>query len=84
MVRSLVCLALNGLYILLIVYVVLSWVPRPPEPLLPVVRGVHRIVDPLVRPLRQVVPPIQLGGMGLDISVLVLFFILVIVQGFVC
>jgi YggT family protein len=80
----LICALLQVLFILLIVYVVFSWIPRPPEPLLPLVRGVHRIVDPLVRPLRQVVPPIQLGGMGLDISVLVLFFILMIVQGFIC
>ncbi|HIW96537.1 MAG TPA: YggT family protein [Candidatus Corynebacterium gallistercoris] len=32
------------------------------------------LTDPPVKALRRVIPPIQLGGVGLDVSVLVLFF----------
>ncbi len=32
------------------------------------------VTDPPVKALRKLIPPIQLGGVGLDVSVLVLFF----------
>ena len=32
------------------------------------------VTDPPVRALRKLIPPVQLGGVGLDVSVLVLFF----------
>ena len=32
------------------------------------------LTDPPVKSLRKLIPPIQLGGVGLDVSVLVLFF----------
>ncbi|MGV0384550.1 YggT family protein [Corynebacterium sp. 22_2729] len=32
------------------------------------------LTDPPVKALRKLIPPIQLGGVGLDVSVLVLFF----------
>jgi YggT family protein len=59
----------------LLAYVILSWVPRPPEALVPLVIGVHRLVDPVVRPLRRAIPPLRLGVVALDLSVLVLFLL---------
>ncbi|MGJ4050536.1 YggT family protein [Corynebacterium macclintockiae] len=32
------------------------------------------VTDPPIKALRKLIPPIQLGGVGLDVSVLVLFF----------
>jgi YggT family protein len=80
----LVCWLLTGFMILLLVYVVFSWIPRPPEPIIPFVRLVHRVVNPVVEPIRRITPTVQLGGMGLDLSVLVLFFIIIILQGIIC
>jgi len=60
----------------LLAYVILSWVPRPPEALVPLVIGVHRLVDPVVRPLRRAIPPLRLGVVALDLSVLVLFLLI--------
>ena len=37
-------------------------------------------VDPLLRPLRRVLPPVRVGGMALDLSPMVLIFGLVILQ----
>lgn len=80
------CLLLNAYLIVLLVYVILSWVPRPPQPIMPLVRGVSALVDPLLRPLRGVIPPLKLGasGVGLDLSILVLFFALIILQPLIC
>ncbi len=72
---SLVLVRLLDFYlIVLLVYVVFSWVPRLPEPLVPLQLGVRRLVDPLLAPLRRVIPPLRIGGVALDLSILVLFF----------
>lgn len=73
---------LLGLYWwVLLLHVIFSWVPRPPEPLMPFVLGVRRLVEPVAAPIRRVLPPLQIGGVGLDLSILVLFFGVVILQG---
>lgn len=73
-VACIINLLLQGVLILLLVHVVFSWIPRPPEPLLPLVRGIDRLLSPILEPIRRVLPPLRMGGMGLDLSVLVLFF----------
>jgi YggT family protein len=83
-VLAIICLLLTAFLILLLVYVIFSWIPRPPEPVLPFVQLVHRIVNPVVEPFRRITPTVQLGGMGLDLSVLILFFVIIIVQGIIC
>lgn len=77
---GIVCTLLFALLVLLLVHVVFSWIPRPPEPLLPLVRGIDRILSPILEPIRRVLPPLRMGGMGLDLSVLVVFFAIFILQ----
>ena len=57
---------------LLIIEVIFSWV-NPHAPLAPFV---HALNEPLLRPLRRVIPPLG----GLDITVLVAFILLQIVK----
>ncbi|GBD84688.1 YGGT family protein [bacterium BMS3Abin02] len=42
------------------------------------------VVDPVLRPMRRVIPPIRMGGMALDLSPLVLLIGLSLLQGIVC
>jgi YggT family protein len=35
-----------------------------------------RICEPVLRPVRRVVPPVRVGGVGLDLSVLVVFLVI--------
>lgn len=79
-VAGVICWLLYAYLVVLILHVVFSWVPRPPEPILPLVRGVHRLVEPLAGPVRRAIPPVRLGGMGLDLSILVLFFAVILLQ----
>lgn len=83
-VRGALCLLLQAYWLVLFLHVILSWVPRPPEPILPLVRGVHRLVEPLAGPLRRRIPPLRLGGVGLDLSIIVLFLIVYILQIAIC
>jgi YggT family protein len=69
---GLVSTALTAYWYVLLLYIILSWVPRPPEGLRPLVVGVSRLVEPLALPLRRVIPPLRLGAVALDLSVLVL------------
>ena len=57
---------------LLIIEVIFSWI-NPNAPLAPFVRA---LTDPLLRPLRRVIPPLG----GLDITVLVAVILLQIIQ----
>lgn len=81
---GIVCILLTVYELILLVYVVLSWVPRPPEPILPLVRGVRAVVDPVLQPLRRLIPPAQMGGVALDLSIIVLFIAIFLVQSVVC
>lgn len=73
-------LILQILLIVLLIHVVFSWIPRPPEPILPLVRGIDRVLSPILEPIRRVLPPLQMGGMGLDLSILVVFFAIYILM----
>ncbi|MEX2324677.1 MAG: YggT family protein [Nitriliruptoraceae bacterium] len=84
MTGGLLCFVLQIYWFVLLLHVVFSWIPRPPEPLQPFVRGVRRLVEPLAAPLRKVIPPLRLGGVALDLSILVLFFGVILLQQFVC
>lgn len=66
-------LVLEVYWFVLLLHVIFSWVPRPPEPLVPFVLGVRRLVEPVVAPVRKVIPPLRLGGIALDLSIIVVF-----------
>jgi YggT family protein len=50
-----------------------SWSPR--GPLLVLLEGVYTVTDPPLRALRRVIPPLRFGGIGLDLSFMVLMLI---------
>ena len=49
---------------------------NPPRCFMIIAEPLFAITDPPVKALRRVIPPLQMGGIALDVSVLVLFFIL--------
>lgn len=42
------------------------------------------MTEPVLNPLRKVIPALQIGGIGLDMSFMVLFLGIVILQQVVC
>ena len=46
------------------------------SPVIKVQRVLSAIVEPVLRPIRRVIPTAQVGGVGLDLSVLVLFLVI--------
>jgi YggT family protein len=84
LLREIVCIVLQVYYLILIVRIVLSWVPSVPEPILPIARAVRAVTDPLLIPLRGLIPSIRMGAMALDVSPILLFVAIVILQSLVC
>ena len=57
--------------------IVLSWFPPSGPGLLESVRQVlFRITEPVLGPIRRILPPVRLGGMGLDLSPMLVFLAL--------
>ncbi len=81
---GIICAVLTLYYIILIGRIILSWVPSLPEPLMPIARGLSAVTDPLLSPLRSVLPPVRIGVAALDLSPLVLIFGVIILQGLLC
>ena len=79
-----ICWALTAFWVLLIVRVIFSWIPRPPDPLLVVNDVAVRATDWAVAPLRNAIPPMRMGAVALDQSILVLFFGVNILQAILC
>ncbi|GAB3701941.1 YggT family protein [Corynebacterium nasicanis] len=53
---------------------------QPPRWFIYVAEPLFVITDPPVKALRKVIPPLKMGGVALDMSVIVLFIILFVLQ----
>lgn len=85
---GLLSLLLTIAYWGLIVWIILSYVVsfgRLPygHPVRKVYDGLASAINPVLAPIRRVLPPVRLGGMALDLSPLVLFFAIAILRGMV-
>lgn len=80
------CAAITILTILLLVKVLVSWAFvfgfRPPitGPVRWFLDLLDDVTEPLLRPLRRLMPPVRAGGVGLDLSVIVAFVILAVLR----
>ena len=80
------CLALQLYVILIIGRILLSWFPiSPGSPLESVDTVLRMLTEPILGPLRRALPPVRLGGMGLDLSpMIVLLAIEIVIAPIVC
>jgi YggT family protein len=62
------------LYGVLLPRALLSWFPASPGSwLVPVNAALYRLSEPVLAPVRRLLPTARLGGMGLDLSFIVVF-----------
>lgn len=81
MLRELLCNLITIYLVVLAARAVLSWFPmRPDSPIAPVARMLMVITEPVLEPLRRVIPP---AGV-IDLSFLVAFFGLSIIRSIIC
>ncbi|MFC7402165.1 YggT family protein [Citricoccus sp. GCM10030269] len=58
-----------------------SW--RPRGPFLVIASTVYSVTDPPLRWLRSKIPPVNLGGIGIDVAFLVLFVVVILLKSVV-
>jgi YggT family protein len=56
---------------IIIIRALISWVS--PDPYNPIVRFLYRVTEPVLRPVRRILP---IGGMGMDFSPLIVILII--------
>src|SRR5512145_2246189 len=83
---DILCVVLTVYTILLFVRVLVSWAYlfgfRPPfsGPMRTILDLLDDITDPVLRPLRAMIPPIRAGGVGVDLSIIVAFVVLAVLR----
>jgi YggT family protein len=73
------------LIIALIARALLSWFPvEPGSSLFGVVRALDRITEPILRPIRRLLPPVRAGGTSIDLSFIIALLLLeIVVNGYI-
>ncbi|GBC87686.1 hypothetical protein HRbin12_01703 [bacterium HR12] len=83
---TVLCAAITILTLLLLLKVLVSWALlfgfRPPVtgPVRWALDLLDEVTEPLLRPLRRLIPPVRAGAVGLDLSVIVAFVILAVLR----
>ena len=74
---TVLCLALQLYVVILVARIVFSWFPVSPGSALESIDAFLRMLtEPILGPLRRALPPVRLGAMGLDLSPLIVFFVI--------
>ncbi len=86
---DLICGLLQLVIYAFIVWIILSYIVafgRLPwgHPVRKVYDAMSSVINPVLEPIRRVMPGVRLGGMSLDLSPLVLFFGIEIVRRIIC
>lgn len=70
-------------WIILFIRVLSSWFPIPPSgPIARFMSFVYQVTEPVLRPLRNLLPPIRMGAMAMDLSPIIVFIVLSILLGY--
>jgi len=83
--ENLLCQLLQLYVIVVIARIILSWFPVSPGSGLSTVFSVlYALTEPVLGPLRRMIPPLMIGGRGIDLSPIILFFGSQILQSAIC
>ncbi|MEU4619890.1 YggT family protein [Actinoplanes sp. NPDC023801] len=87
-VLALVSLALLLVQLVLVVRVVLDWSVMLAGPAMPgsfrarALDVIYTITEPLLAPVRKVLPPLRAGGVSIDLAFIVVFLLIAIIRSF--
>ena len=67
-------------WVVLLIRILSTWFPAPPpgSPVRRVLDVTYALTEPVLRPLRKVLPPVRMGMVGLDLSPIIAFVILIV------
>ena len=67
----------EALNLILIIRIVLSWIPH--NRYYPIINFIYQVTEPLLKPFRNMINPIQ----GIDISPIIVFILLRLLRNFI-
>lgn len=77
MVGRILCTLSTVYFFLILGRILLSWFPiSPGGPVATAFSFLYSVTEPVLGPIRRALPPVALGGMGLDLSPLIVMFAL--------
>ena len=84
-----VCLLLRFVVYALVAWIILGYVAafgRQPwgHPIRKVYDYLSKLIEPVLAPIRRVVPPLRIGAVALDMSIIVVFFGIYILRILIC
>jgi YggT family protein len=72
---GLICLVGQLYFFALFARIILSWFPLQPDGAgAQAFSLLYTVTEPVLGPVRRAIPPVRIGGMGLDISVIIVVF----------
>lgn len=82
---SLICIVLRLWLLAVFVRIVLSWFPATEGGgLARLSDALGAVTDPVLAPVRALLPPVRMGGMGLDLSPMVVLLVGSLLLGLIC
>jgi len=80
-----ICTLLTLYLLVLLVRIVMSWFPlEPGGPGAQVYGVLFSLTEPVLGPLRRLIPPVRMGAMALDLSPIIVFIGIQVLIGFLC
>ena len=85
MIQLLICRLLQAYLIIMFARIILSWFPvEPGSAMASVYQFLYALTEPVLGPIRRIIPPLGAGGMGIDLSPIIVFFAITILQSRIC
>ena len=89
MALDLICAVLTGAVWLIIAWIVLSYVVNFgrlgwDHPVRRLYDALSKLIEPVMRPIRNVIPPLRIGGAALDLSPVILILGISLLRRVIC
>jgi YggT family protein len=82
---ALICTLLTAYQIVIFVRIIMSWIPPTPgTTYAQIFEFFDAITEPVLGPVRRMLPPVRLGMAALDLSPIVVIIGIILLQGALC
>jgi YggT family protein len=84
-VLQIVCILLTVYWLILFVRIIFSWFPPPASgPGRAIFEVIHDLTEPILGLVRGLLPAVRMGAMGLDLSPIIVFVAIAVLQQALC
>ncbi|MEV6342627.1 YggT family protein [Actinoplanes sp. NPDC051851] len=86
---GIISFVLLAVQFLLVARVVMDWSAVLAGPAMPgstrsrITGGIHAATEPILAPIRRVIPPLRVGGISFDLAFIIVFFAISLIRSFI-